>query len=157
MKVTPKTAEEIEKEQVSRGPLRPGIYDFEVLEAEDKVSKSDNEMIAIEIKVFDGEGGYRKVKDWLLDSMAYKVRHFCETAGLLKEYEAGKFEAFDCLNRGGKVKIGIEKSKDPQYKDRNRVVDYVKSDEAVAMTRSAPARKPAMAGADDPFGDEIPF
>ncbi len=153
MKFSPKTEEDIKRE----GLLPEGVYDFEVTKSEDKVSASGNEMIAVHLKVF-GPNGERNVRDWLMEKMAYKLRHFCSTTGLLPKYEAGTLCAEDCVGRSGKVKIAIKN--DEQYGPQNAVKDYSPAASATepAMVKAAPAPAPRLpAGNAAPGVDEIPF
>lgn len=117
MRITPKSQEEIDLE----GLLEKGVYDFEILKAEDKLSKKGNEMIHVKLKVFSGDG-YQLVDDYLMEAMSYKLRHFCEEAKLLDKYESGELVASDCVGRCGKVKLDIEPGGD--FPAKNVVKDY---------------------------------
>jgi hypothetical protein len=153
MRFTPKTEDEIAKE----GLLPEGTYGFEVFEAEDTISKKGADMIHVKLKVFDGDGGYRYVDDYLLEALLYKLKHFADACGLADEYARGEFQAADVIGKTGEVKIVVGQDKEKLYPPRNNVKDYVVSRPGTApAVRTAP-RKPAMAAADDPFGDEIPF
>lgn len=136
MKVTPRSVEELDvmREEALKAfkPLEPGIYNFQVINAEAKKSKNGHEMIELQLCVWDRDGKERMLKDWLLDAMAFKMRHFAEGAGLLEKYNLGEVSADDCFNRSGKVDLIIQKGKpkdngDGNYPDRNSVKDYVTS------------------------------
>lgn len=146
MKVTPKTDDEIARENL----LEPGVYDFEVVNAFEKVSKSGNEMIELKLKVFTDTGGTRVINDYLLDAVAYKVKHFAECVGLLDAYNEGLLTAADCAGRAGKLNLKIQKDKNGQFPDRNGVADYVVEDEPRGNILD---RLPQVAAE----GDEIPF
>jgi hypothetical protein len=119
MTFDPKTEKE-----VSEAACAPaGEYDFDVLNAEDTLSKSGNPMIKITIGLYIDGSVKNRVFDYLLPAMEAKLRHFCDTVGLLKQYEAGTLEAADCVGRSGRVKIGIEPA--GQYPAKNVVKDYV--------------------------------
>mgnify|MGYP003527094276 CR=1 FL=1 len=155
MKFAPKTEDEIRKEQEKRGAWPPGVYDAEIVSAVEKLSKAGNDMIEMTLQVYHpDDGATRQVFDWLLEAMAYKLRHCCEAAGLADAYEGGSLEAWQLEGKSVKVKLGI----DPKAEiKRNRDVDYVVSTDAQhgrpTPTRAATAAsKPA-----DPFGDDIPF
>ena len=142
MKFIPKSNEQLEKEAAARGPFRPGVYDFEFIESEDSVSQAGNDMIVVKLKVYNDQGETRTVKDWLLEAIAYKLKHACETCGLGPQYERGEVESFDFLNRSGKVKLGV--------KDNfNTVVDYI-------IQKNAPASRPVVKKPSDD-SDVIPF
>jgi hypothetical protein len=121
MKFAPKTEEEI----VSENLLPIGIYPFEVFEALDQVSKSNNEMIKLSIKVWDAEGGEHFLYDYLLESMAFKLRHAAAACGLLERYESGVLNAEDFVKKTGSLKVAIKKDKTGQYPDQNSVADYI--------------------------------
>ncbi len=136
MKVTPRTTQELDlmREEALKAfkPLDPGIYNFQVINAEAKISKNGHEMIELQLCVWDRDGKEKMIKDWLLDAMAFKTRHFAEGCGLLDKYNLGQINADDCFNRSGKVDLIIQKGKpkpdgDGNYPDRNSVKDYVKS------------------------------
>lgn len=123
MQVTPKKEEELKKPF----DLLPdnSEYDFEVLNAIDKVSKSGNDMIEINIGIYTSDKIGPRIFDYLLDAMEAKLRHFCDTTGLLREYENGTLNAEMCRGRAGKCRIGIKKDKTGQYPDKNVIKDYV--------------------------------
>ena len=150
MKVTPKS----EKEIAELGLMKPGVYDFEVKNAEDQVSKANNDMIKLTLTVFDDEGQPHVVFDYLLDAMAAKLRHAAEVFGMLAKYETGALISDEMIGKNGKVKIGIKKSEG--YPDQNNVLDYVISSAPNAPAHriaSRPAGRPAPSDLDD----EIPF
>lgn len=147
MRFTPKTETEIAEANL----LQPGTYDFEVADAKDKTSKAGNEMIELNLKVFDADGDYRFVRDYLLESIPHKLRHVAYACGLGDKYEAGELTAEDFLDRTGQVKVGIQKDKTGQYADQNSVRDYVLPTGNATPARQAQSQ-PAVI--DD---DEIPF
>lgn len=142
MKITPKSEAELQEEERKRKEeslLPEGIYDFEVQSAEDKVSKikpdgtGGNPMIVLNFKAFGNDGQSVYVTDYLMEKMAFKLRHACDACGLLKEYESGSLTADMFQDRVGKVKLKIEIGKkkegsDELYPTKNIVVDYVKSE-----------------------------
>jgi hypothetical protein len=118
MRFAPKSAEELAMESL----LPEGIYPFEVLDAIDTLSKAGNEMLKLKLVVF-GDGSTPHVYDYLLEKLAYKLRHFAETTGLLAAYEAGELTAEMCLNKEGYCKLTVERQEG--YEPRNTVKDYV--------------------------------
>lgn len=149
MKVSPKTAEEV----ALAGLITPGIYDFEVLDAKDTFSKAGNDMVELQIGIFDGSGRSRKVFDYLvdLDSMAFKNRHFAESVGMLADYERGEMKANDMFQRTGRCKVYVKKDKTGQYPDKNAIGDYLPPDPRMTKATVVASREPA------PFDDEVPF
>jgi hypothetical protein len=163
MKFSPRSAEEIALDSL----LPEGVYPFEVLDAIDTLSKAGNEMLKLKLVVF-GDGSSPHVYDYLLEKLAYKLRHFAETTGLLAEYEAGELTAQHCVNKEGYCKLAIERQ--DGYEPRNTVKDYMVKEKAAAndplaavpaaaqpaprqRPRPQPAPQPAAAG----FDDDVPF
>lgn len=165
MNFTPKTEEELARESL----LSAGTYPFEVLEAIEQVSKKGNEMIKLKLNVFGQSGEQVHVYDYLLESMAFKLRHFAEAAGLLRDYEAGKLDAQACVGKNGFVKLEIEEQLG--YVPRNTVKDYAKPDASLSRGGNGgekPVQPPihnarhtasmaAQAPAVGQFDDDIPF
>jgi hypothetical protein len=142
MKVTPKSEKEIQEANL----INPGIYQFEVITVSDKPSKSGNEMITVQLKIWDISGAERFVYDYLLDAMAYKIRHFAEVTGLIDKYNSGEILSSDCLHKTGYVEIVIQEGKG-SFAARNSVKDYIKKGENSQQTVLNP----------EPFNDDIPF
>lgn len=151
MRFSPMSDEEIKKEDAKRLPLPPGVYDCEVIKAEDAISKAGNDMIAVTLHVYGEDGSPRTVRDWLLSAAAGKLKRAAGTFGLASSYDAGTLDASDFRGRPGKVKVRIESDETGRFPDKNVVSDYVVPDGA-ATDRPAP-RKRVPAGIDD----EIPF
>jgi len=133
MKFTPMTADEL-----ARASLLPaGTYGFEVINALDKISKTGNEMIELKLNVF-GNDSEAHVFDYLLEKMAFKLRHFAECVGLLADYENGALDAYRCNGKVGMLKLGIEPGNEA-YGPKNVVKDYIPPEKAV---EKAPAPTP---------------
>jgi hypothetical protein len=154
MKFTPKTNEEIE----SMGLIDPGMYKFSVLEAEDQISKTGNEMIKLTLRVQDAHGIMHNIFDYLLEKgkpMAFKLRHFCEHTGLLAKYEAGELTAADCLDKTGVCEVIVQPGQDKydgsKYPDKNAIKDYLQN-------KSSISKDPLPETTGHPaFDDDIPF
>ncbi len=106
-----------------------GIYDFEVVNADWKTSKSGNAMMALTLKIFDPDSDRtRQVKDWLVESDAptclMKLRHYCATVGDIAAYESGSLQNFPGQGACGKLKLSIEQTE--QWGSQNKVADYIK-------------------------------
>lgn len=127
MNFAPKTEEELNANNI----FKKGIYDFEVYRAVDKISKSGNEMIELELKVFASDGEQTHVFDYLLEAMGYKLKHFCEATGLSDIYQSGNLTADMCSGRAAKCTLEIE-PKTSNYAEKNKVKDYHPADMATA-------------------------
>lgn len=108
--------------------LEKGDYSFEVISAEDAVSKAGNQMMKLVLKVYDNDGKTHLVYDYLLEALAFKLKHFCEATGLNDKYEEGKLEVNDCVGKSGKVYLEIQES--GLYKPKNIVGDYIVLDKS---------------------------
>lgn len=159
MRVTPISAEVADENAGAFDPFPPGDYDFIVSEAEDTVSGAGNEQIKLTLHVFNRDQKKRVVFDYLSSApkAQWKVRHFAEAVGMLREYETGDMPTHQMINRPGRCKVGI-KPADGQYSAQNRVNDYIPHGGSSPVTTSRPiaaaARQKAPAGDLD---DEIPF
>lgn len=122
MRVEPKTEAEIQAMNLRN----PGEYDFLVVDAIEKRSSKGNDMVELKLQMEDSEGRQFTLFDYLvsIDSMAYKLRHFAETTGLIAEYEKGDMAAEYMQGRTGKCKVGTQPAKAP-YPAKNIVTDYV--------------------------------
>ena len=156
MQFTPRSAEDIASDNL----FPEGEYDFEVISATDEISKSSgNEMIHLKLRVYhpNGSGRFVLVDDYLLESVAFKLRHACDATGLTTEYETGSLEAHEFEGRAGRVKLRVQKSE--IYQDKNAVKDYVPAGKPAAKQKAA--GRPAQAGQSTNTGvlieDEIPF
>lgn len=152
MRFTPKTEAEIQEANL----LPAGTYDFKITKAEDAVSKSGNDMIVATIQVYRPDGGFTLVTDYLLESMAYKLRHCCEECGIIHLYEAGTLMASDLEGREGRMQLKQDPAKG-DFPAKNSVKDYGPGKNAKAGA-AAPSRQSAAA---PPLADEeldtVPF
>lgn len=130
-----------------------GEYDFEVVKAVDDTSKSGNEMIKLEIDVYAISGKKTRVYDYLLESMDYKLKHFCEATGLLREYEAGDLTADMCKNRSGRCKLIIRVDAKGVYPEQNVIKDYCKQ----SIASSHKPKDGLQDSLDDISEESIPF
>jgi Protein of unknown function (DUF669) len=152
MRLTPKTEEEIQE----AGLMPEGCYDFEVIHAEEGTSKKGNEMIIIELAVFDATGRRREIKDYLMEAMAFKLRHFCETAGIIDDYNAGILDADNLTGKTGKVTIGKEPAKG-NFRAKNTVVDYGENHSDPKPDVVSHPRPTTGVSTEVPAGDDGPF
>lgn len=121
-----KISNPLNAKQLKEGDLIPkGVYSFEVVNAEEAVSKSGNDMIKITLKIWMENGRERMIDDYLLEALEFKLGHFAETTGLLDQYNNKVLNAMDCIGKTGLVKIIIKSDKSGVYPDKNSVIDYV--------------------------------
>jgi len=159
MRFSPMTEADLDRASL----LEPGVYPFEVIAANEEISKAGNEMIKMKINVVGPNGQQAHIYDYLMEKLAFKLRHFCEATGLLAKYEAGTLSELDCEGKAGFVKIKIDAA-NGSYSAKNSVQDYVKPDAAPAPTPDIPRKlKPeefnAKHGLDasQAFDDDLTF
>lgn len=147
MKFAPKS----EKEIAEAGLMPKGIYPFEVIDAEDSVSKKGNDMIVATLRIFTPDGKSRQLNAYLMEAMAAQLFHFCTYSGLAAEYGAGTLEAAHCVGKTGYVKIGIKEDKTGQYGPQNNVVDFVR------LEALKPDENPHPAAKKEGLDEDVPF
>lgn len=147
MKYTPRSKEEVP--DPFTGTVPPGEYDAVVKRALEQVSANGNDMMSLVLTVYTGKGT-ADVFDYLVatDTWAWKMRHFCESAGIT--YGTGDLDESDCDGRNVRVKLGIKKQKD--YPDKNEVQDYLPRSTGAKVRTVTQA-----AAATVPEDDDIPF
>lgn len=185
------TFKPMSKEEL-RPLLGPGEYKFQVYSAEMKMSKANNPQIVLNVKATSPTGMQVFITDYLLlpnpqvddeekiRNKTWKLRNFCYSVGLEKEYEAGNFNAI-CANaivNGGKrgtAKVVIERGNeyrgnDGQLKmgyDKNRITSYIETEGQSQLASLGTATTgqesvkynsvPSYASEPIPFADDIPF
>src|SRR5579862_980126 len=137
--------------------LANGRYPFTVLESGIVASKSEKNSGRLMVKVnlvVHGPAFDTRIYDYFADWFSeWKLKHFCETTGMAKQYVAGEVDPSEnaWLDKTGFVKIGSEPDKktgDP----RNVVVDYMPDDSQKAeLFTDAPAAAPEPDDSDVPF------
>jgi hypothetical protein len=121
-----------EEEDQMRNVFEKGGYAFQVKSIESKKTKSGNNlMLVVELSVHDSKFARTiNVKDWIvldMEEMAWKLRHFAATCGLLEKYDAEELDAKDFLGKYGVVKLSIrEYEQDGELRKANAVADYIK-------------------------------
>jgi hypothetical protein len=130
-------------------PIPKGEYDFEVLEASDETSSKGNDMIKVNLAIWQGERVVCRVFDYLLPSMEAKLRHACDACGLLDRYQSGNIQSTDFIGRMGRVKIKIQKETS-EYPAKNVVDDYC-CRPAKMLAGSQRQQTPATKDEDLPF------
>ena len=149
MAYTPKREEQLAKE----GLIKDGIYDFEVVDCDDKPSKKGNDMYTLKLNVFDEDGNRRPLMDYIALGNNFgerKLRHAADACGILEAYESGNLRACDFQNTAGKLEIKSQPGNVDYPLPKNVVKDDVKRipGEATPVKREIPAAV---------VDDDIPF
>jgi hypothetical protein len=167
MEIKPKSRDEIEKDADERkremnrkSLLKPGIYDGEVMRAEETTSKSSgNPMIKLKVRIFH-DGGEAHLYDYITSTQVEKLCAFCDAVGLSKEYDAGDVKSDDMEGRPFRAKIGIEDEKPKEdgegnWPAKNKVKDYLPRNEKDGGRKvEKPEPTPAEADAEK---EDLPF
>ncbi len=139
MNFSPRTVEEITNDKrafAAQSLLKPDWYDFEVMAAEETVSKkSGKDMIKLKLRVFNPNGGEKHVYDYLIETAPTHLFDFCESVGLENDYHAGTLTAADCVGKAAKVKIAID-DKDKNYEPKNVAKNYAAPQSFVAKAEA---------------------
>lgn len=144
-----------EQEFQEKKLIPEGIYRFRVIDAFESVSNSGNEMITIINDIYIDENRKVSRKDFLLEKMPKKLKHFCDIAGLQEKYEKGTLSAEDCIGKEGWLEIVIDppkpKPEGGMYSAKNSVNDYCPPPPGARM----PVQKAMKSNSQ--FSDDIPF
>lgn len=147
---------EFKAEDARASILPDGEYNFEVVSAEDTISKfnDEEEQIQLNLRIYH-DGGVIFLNQWLSPSKSWKIRQFAYAVGLVKQYEAEVLLAADCLDKAGKLKLG-------QYEDksgttRNSVFKYLESETSTADVKDALKTFKATAKSESEQPDDMPF
>jgi hypothetical protein len=134
MNYTPETEEQLAEEDL----LPEGIYDFQIIDSDDRPSKKGNDMFTLKLCVYDVDGNERHIFDYIAMGNSFgerKLRHAAVACGLLDVYSSGNLSRFDFLNASGKVKLKQQKGTDDFPLPKNVVLDYIRRDEGPTDTR----------------------
>lgn len=146
----PISREQAEKERFSL--LDDGDYSAVINSAMPKISSSNNQMIELELEVYDASGKPHPLKDYLVFSpkMMWKVINCADGCGLLKEYEDKKFHPSMLPGKNIRVRVKTQKGNEipeeklkgkplgTKYPDKNVIEDYLVPDTVIncILTRS---------------------
>lgn len=143
--------EEAEQERFQL--MKEGEYDAVISSSEDKQSSTGNPMMDVTLTVYDEEGRTHNVRDFLVftRSMMWKIISCADSAGILPEYNQGRFCSNTLINKNVRVKIGIEEGRQiPEdrlqgkpvgsvYPAKNKVTAYIKKSEQKPLGHAKPS------------------
>jgi hypothetical protein len=147
---------EFKAEDASTGILPDGEYNFEVVSAEDTISKfnDEEEQIQLNLRIYH-DGGVIFLNQWLSPSKSWKIRQFAYAVGLIKQYEAEVLLAADCLDKAGKLKLG--NYEDKSGTKRNSVFKYIESETSTSDVKDALKTFKATAKTESELPEDMPF
>lgn len=145
-----------EDDEKQTGGLEPeGIYPFEIVEAEEKISQNNNPYINLKLRVFS-EGQDRTVYDVIMPQMPAKLRSFCEALGLMQQLKTRTLSVTDCGAGEGFVRMAKKLDKN----DRVQVEAYLAHDPRGGSSQAEPVRQSVKSMATvnaNTSEDDIPF
>jgi hypothetical protein len=150
----PKTDEEIERMHL----LPDGTYRFTVRNALETVSKEKgNPMVRVDLEIYGHDGGSSLMSDYLVasDKMAWKIKHFCDTLGLLEQYQKGNLEAQNLIRLEGYAQVVTEKRS--EYPARNKVKDYGKPKSTKTNSILSPTKPDPNQSLEQNDDSDLPF
>jgi hypothetical protein len=150
MGYTPKTEEQLAEEAL----MPEGIYDFEVIDTDDRPSKKGNSMFTLKLCVFDDDGRQRFIYDYMAMGNTFgerKLRHAARSCGLLDCYNSANMVPSDFMGASGKALIKRQDGTTEYPSPKNVVSDYIDKDYSNEITNSA------TKSSKDLIDDDIPF
>ena len=142
MKFKPQTEE---ASASTRKVLPAGIYDAEVLLAEETRSKAGNDMMKIKLAVYRPNGGQEWVWDYITDT-SYRLGQLMSACGLSEQYQKGEVHPDEIEGKSFKVTLKIDPARG-EYSERNSVGRY-----GTATPKPTPSAEESTEAEDD-----IPF
>lgn len=117
------TEEELQKER--NQPRQAGVYDFTCIDSEQNESQAGNPQFKIKLKCFDDKGSFI-VTNWLqiAGPMRFQLKHFWDSVGQPEKYTSGKLDAFDFIDKSGKVELSVRPGNAEYPNPSNSVKDY---------------------------------
>ena len=122
--------------------LSDGDYQGVIKKATCKTSYSGNNMLELEVDIYDENGKVHPIKDFLVftKSMLWKVIHCTQSSGTFEQYEQKKLTPELLENKNIIASIRIQKGSEipierlngkpegSKYPDKNVVLDYIKKE-----------------------------
>jgi hypothetical protein len=137
--------------------LNKGKGTWNVLFAQEKISKSGNEMIELTLELKDCKGKTGKIFEYLLvsnDKSLWKTENFFKSAGKPEIYSSGAFGAGECMQLSGQCEIDNEENSfNGNVTVRPKIKAFVPMSAEYQAISSGVAPNPV----DDFFNDDIPF
>lgn len=145
-----------------REPLEPGRYPFEVVDAEETISKNNSEMIELKMKV-PGRGNHVWDNLVFVAKAFWKIDQFLAAIGTeIKPGAEVDVQPSKLIGKRGIFVVGVEQT--TAGNDRNRVERYVlpedyDDDDRFAMEQgaSSPRGESSPTGDDTEDDGDIPF
>lgn len=154
MKVTPRTERELRDAEMNQ----PGVYGFEIVSCVECDSPQGEPQFELQLSCFTDDIQPFRVKGWVTYSTTPYIhrmlRRFFDCIGLIDRYNAGEVQAYECVGRAGKCRIGHRNGAKGGtfYQIKEFIVESVSDDEEIVAKPSKPAPVSAVCA-----DDEVPF
>jgi len=129
---------------------------FQVEAAREKVSKKGQDMIELQLSVYDKNNVSASAFEYLLANAAWKIKDFCESVQIpfdIKNPDA-ELQAYMCEKKIGKC---ITAADEYNGQPKVSVKKFLRAQAANTQQAAVQAQAPMMDNAGLPFDDEIPF
>lgn len=136
--------------------LPEGEYEATIDKAEETTSKAGNDMVVLELLVYDGSRSYR-LKEHIVEENLWKLKKIAKAVGSEEAFASGEFNPSDYVGRNLRVALTVKE--DEKYGDQNQIKSCKPSGYSGELRTPPPAKsKPVAAGvAAESSGDDIPF
>lgn len=144
-----------EQDEKGAGVFEPGgVYAFQVLEAEERVSQKGNPYINMKMVVYVDETE-RTLYDNLMPQLFDKMRDFCDVTGLAQGFADRNITALQCVGREGFIRMTMKEDKN----GRLQVQDYLaqRPGDASKPTKPDLPGKPQRVDTMQTEDSEVPF
>lgn len=141
---------ELKDQKENRLPAE-GEYVFKVTEAKDGFSKAGNDMITLNLNIFDAEGKKRTQRDFLGSWDWNKYKGFLESVGMSDRFE-DDIESYEFTGLSGKLQIkhGMNKQRGEKQANVQFYVPRLEGQDAPEIPELE-EREPAATDDDVPF------
>lgn len=106
-----------------RCELKPGRADFQIVAATECLSKNGNNMLKLQVRVWDCEGEEGTIFDYITSNAQWKIKQLLEAVGQGEQYETGEINSHSLENKSGKCVLLI--NKDPKYGNQPKIKFYI--------------------------------
>ena len=146
---------------------KPGVYPFDVIAADEGVSKTGNDMITVQLQIdVPGRDNPITVYDYLVSTpkALFKIEQFCDAVGL--DFKSGDLEPENILGLSGKAKFILDKPNDngdrylkvKQYISDKGFQEQPKNNLTHAQQAKLETARAGVSNAPEPKDDDdIPF
>jgi hypothetical protein len=121
----------------------PGDVSFEIIDAEEGVSRAGNEQIKLKIRTTNSNGDSWNVYEYLLTSekFKWKIKAVCQAIGEHALYDSGCVTPADFIGKSGKAKTVVQVSEG--YNDQLKIGVFLEASDEPKVQED--------------FNDDIPF